>query len=121
VPNRVLLDADVPPAVAVALRQRGHDVVAASGDASLGVIEDRDMLRLATQHRRVLVTFNIADFVEVSRMLANAQEDHAGIILIHSRSYRRTDIGAIVRSLDQLLRSRSDLTNNVLYLTRDRA
>lgn len=119
-PNGVLLDADVPPAVAVALRQRGHDVVAASGNASMEALEDGDMLRLATQQHRVLVTFNIADFLEVARTLANAREDHAGIILIHSQSYRRTDIGAIVRSLDHFLRSRSDLTNNVLYLTRDR-
>ena len=87
----------------------------------LEALDDADMLRLATQQHGVLVTFNIADFVEVARRLANAREDHAGIILIHSQSYRRTEIGAIVGSLDDLLKSRSDLTNNVLYLTRDRS
>ncbi len=120
-PTGALLDTDVPPAVAVGLRQRGHDVVAASGNASLEALEDAQLLRLATQQHRVLVAFNIADFVEVARTLATSQEDHAGIILIHSQSYRRPDIGTIVRSLDHLLKSRSGFTNNVMYLTRDRS
>lgn len=116
-PSGVLLDADVPPAVAIGLRQRGHDVEAASGAASLEGLEDPQLLRLATRQRRVLVTFNIADFIEVATMFANAQEEHAGIILIHSRSYQRTEIGAIVGALDDVLRSRGDFTNAVLYLS----
>jgi len=106
----------MPPAVAVGLRQRGHDAVAAFGDAALEALDDDQLLRVAAQQRRVLVTFNIADFVEAARALAYAREDHAGIILIHSRSYRRTDIGAIVKALDHLLRLRGGFTNSVLYL-----
>lgn len=120
-PNGLLLDADVPPAVAVGLQQRGHDVVAASGDASLEALDDSQLLRLATQQRRVVVTFNIVDFLEVARMFAHAQEHHAGIILIHSRSYRRTDIGAIVRALDRLLRARSGFASSILYLARNQS
>ncbi len=112
----VLLDAGVPPSVALALGQFGHDVVAAAGDASLEMLEDMELLREATRQQRVLVTFNIADFSEVAGTFAHAQQEHAGIILIHSRSYRRTDIGAIARALDQLLRSRDSFTNTVLYL-----
>lgn len=120
-PSGLLLDADMPPAVAVGLQRRGHDVVAASGDASLEALDDSQLLRLATQQRRVIVTFNIVDFLEVARMYANARERHAGIILIHSRSYRRTDIGAIVRALDRLLRARSGFANSILFLTRDQS
>ncbi len=120
-PNGALLDADIPPAVVVGLRQRGHDVIAASGDAALEALDDAQLLRLAAQQRRVLVTFNIADFVEAARTFAYAREGHAGIILIHSRSHRRTDIGAIVKALDSLLRSRSGFTNSVLYLARNQS
>ncbi|MHB8730766.1 MAG: DUF5615 family PIN-like protein [bacterium] len=114
----VLLDADIPPAVAIGLRRAGHDVVAASGDASLEALDDSQLLRLATKQRRVLVTFNIADFIELARTCANTQEDHAGIILVHSGSFRRTEIGPIVTALDGLLKSRSSFTNSVLYLAR---
>jgi hypothetical protein len=102
--------------VAVGLRQCGHDVVVASGDAALEALEDSQLLRVATQQRRVTVTFNIADFAEAARLFAHTREDHAGIILIHSRSYRRTDIGAIVRALDNLLRSHGSFANAVVYL-----
>ena len=118
-PSGVLLDADVPPAVAAGLLQRGHDVVAASGTAALEALEDGQLLRVAARQRRVFVTFNIADFAEVARVFARTREDHAGIILIHSRSYRRTDIGAIVRALDNLLRSHGSFANSILYLARD--
>lgn len=114
----VLLDADIPPAVAAALRQLGHDAVAASGEASLEVLDDTQLLREATRQQRVLVTFNVADFSEATGTFAQAEEDHAGIILIHSRSYRRTDVGGIARALDQALRSHGGFTNSVLYLSR---
>jgi Domain of unknown function (DUF5615) len=117
-PHGALLDADVQPAVAVALRQLGYDVVAASGDAALQTLEDAQLLRLATSQHRVHVTFNIADFAEVARRFAHMAENHAGIILIHSRSYRRTDIGGISRALDTMLRTHGDFTNSALYLTR---
>lgn len=116
--HEVLLDADIPPAVAIGLRRAGHDVAAASGDAAFEALDDFQLLRLATQRRRVLVTFNTADFIELARTCANTREDHAGIILIHSGSFRRTEIGAIVTALDELLKSRSGFTNSVLYLAR---
>ena len=116
-PTRVLLDADVPPAVALPLQQLGYDVVVAAGDAPLEVLEDAELLREAARQQRVLVTFNIGDFAEAARAFAHAQEDHAGIVLIHSRSYRRTDVGAIARAIDRLLRSHASFTNCILYLT----
>jgi predicted nuclease of predicted toxin-antitoxin system len=116
VPGAFLLDADVPPAVADALRKLGHDAVAASGNPTLEALGDAELLREAIRQDRVLVTFNIADFAEAARHLAQAQEDHVGIILIHSRSYPRTKIGAIARALDKIIRSRESMANTVLYL-----
>jgi predicted nuclease of predicted toxin-antitoxin system len=114
----VLLDADVPPAVARALQRAGYDVVAASGDASLEALADSQLLEVATRQHRVLVTFNVADFTELARTCAGAAQDHGGIVLIHSGSFRRTEIGPIADALDRLLKFRSSFTNAVLYLAR---
>lgn len=115
-PGRVLLDADVPPAVGDAVRQLGHDVITASGDSALEPLNDADLLREATRQGRLLVTFNLADFVEAAQAFAHRQEDHGGIVLIHSRTYPRTNIGAIAKALDGLLQSRNNFTNAILYL-----
>lgn len=112
----ILLDADVPPAIGVALAQRGHDAVAASGNPPLEDLSDHDLLREASRQRRVLVTFNVQDFVEAAHQFAHGQEDHHGIILIHSRSFPRTDIGAITDALDALVSSRDSFENALLFL-----
>lgn len=115
-PARVLLDADVPPAVAEALRRRGQDAIPASGNPGLEALADPDLLREATRQKRILVTFNVVDFIEAARGFAQRREDHAGIVLIHSRTHHRTNIGAIARALDALLKSEEEFTNTVLYL-----
>lgn len=115
-PGRILLDADVPPAVAVALAKLGHDVVAASGNAELEALDDVELLREATRQGRVLVSFNIADFIEAARRFAHERENHAGIVLIHSKSYPRTNIGAIAGALDKLIESRENFENSILFL-----
>lgn len=113
---RALLDADVPPAIGDALRQLGHDAVPASGNPALETLNDADLLREATRQGRVLVTFNIVDFTEAARAFAHSEEGHSGIILIHSHTYPRTNIGAIARALDATLQSPRDVTNSVYYL-----
>jgi predicted nuclease of predicted toxin-antitoxin system len=114
--GRVLLDANVPPAVGEALARYGHDVIVASGDPALEVLNDADLLREATRQDRVLVTFNVADFVELARECAHRNEDHMGIIVIHARTYPRKGVGAIAKALDSLLHSHDDFTNVFLYL-----
>ncbi|MGH2359914.1 MAG: DUF5615 family PIN-like protein [bacterium] len=114
-PAGILLDADVPPAVAAALVQRGHDAFAASGDVALEDLRDDDLLREATRQGRVLVTFNVVDFVEVVHRFAHAQEDHGGVVLIHSRSFPRTAIGAIADALDRLMSARDSFLNALLF------
>lgn len=115
-PGWLLLDADVPPSVVATLRKLGHDAGAASGDPALEALGDTELLREATRQNRVLVTFNVADFSEAAKRFAHEQEDHAGIILIHSRSFARTDIGAIARTINGLLRSRESFANDCVYL-----
>jgi hypothetical protein len=48
-----------------------------------GVLErlTREQLDFAVAHRRVLVTFNVADFVREARAYADEERDHCGIIV----------------------------------------
>ncbi len=117
-PPALLLDADVPPRLADALRTRGYDVVASSGDPSLESLSDAGLLAEALRQDRILVTFNVVDFVALTRDLARVNRAHAGVILIHARTFQRSDIGGIARGLDALLQSRRDLRNTVFYLSR---
>ncbi len=117
----LLLDADVPPALADALRKLRYDVLAASGDPALGSLSDSDLLAEATRQGRVVVTFNVVDFVVLTQELARADRAHAGVILIHSRTFKRSDVGGIARHLDALVRSRRDLRNAVVYLSKQDA
>ncbi len=120
-PPALLLDADVPPALADALQKLGYDVLAASGDPALGSLSDAELLAEATRQDRVVVTFNVVDFVALTRELARANRAHAGVILIHSRTFKRSDVGGIARHLDALVRSRRDLRNAVIYLSKQDA
>jgi hypothetical protein len=117
----LLLDADVPPALADTLRKLRDDVLAAAGDPVLGSLSDSDLLAEATRQGRVVVTFNVVDFVALTQELARADRAHAGVILIHSRTFKRSDVGGIARHLDALVRSRRDLRNAVVYLSKQGA
>ena len=90
--------------------------MAASSIPALEALNDAELLRGATRQGRVVATFNVVDFIEAARQFAQRGEDHAGIILIHSRTYRRTDVGRLAKALDALLRSRQDFVNSVLFL-----
>ena len=119
-PPAVLLDADVPPALAEALRARGHDVVAASGSTVLESLSDADLLAEAMRQGRVLLTFNVVDFVALTRDLAHTGRSHAGVILVHARTFRRSDIGGLAEGADALLRSLDDFRDTVVFLTGQR-
>jgi len=119
VPPALLLDADVPHAPADALQKLGYDVLAASGDPALGSLSDSDLLAAeVTRQGRVVVTFNVVDFVALTRELARAYRAHTGVILIHSRTFKRSDVGGIATRLGALVRSRRDLRNAVVYLSK---
>jgi predicted nuclease of predicted toxin-antitoxin system len=77
VPQALLLDADVPPALGRARRDLDHDVVEASGHPALQSLTDADILAEAHRSGRVLVTFNVADSVVLTRELARAGRAHS--------------------------------------------
>lgn len=79
---RLFLDAHISgPRIAGALRERGHDVHAADEDRSLEGWGDENLLALATQERRIMVTFDVKDFPGIVQRWAEAQRSHAGCMI----------------------------------------
>ncbi len=100
---RLLLDAHVSgPRVGVLLQERGHDVLALDQEPELEGLADDDVLALATDEERILVTHNIRDFPEIVRDWMEAQRFHAGVILVYGidHSEFQTIAGGIERWLD---------------------
>jgi predicted nuclease of predicted toxin-antitoxin system len=80
---RLLLDANLSPrGVAARLRQSRHDVLALAEDAAYEGLSDPQALELAAAERRILITRNSRDFAPLARQWAEAQQPHAGLILI---------------------------------------
>jgi predicted nuclease of predicted toxin-antitoxin system len=104
---RLLLDANLSPKrVGSALEKRGHDVVSLAADATLGTLDDPQVLELAAEQSRILVSRNTRDFAPLLREWAEAGRHHAGCILIWTLAHH--EFGAILRGVTRLLRERAD-------------
>lgn len=81
---RFLLDAHVSgPRVGRRLKEKGHDVRALDQEPELEGLDDEEVLTLAADDERVLVTHNVRDFPSILREWAAAQRSHAGVILVY--------------------------------------
>jgi hypothetical protein len=99
---RLLLDANLSPKrVGAALEKRGHDVLSLGSDAALGALDDPQVLELATQQDRILVTRNSRDFAPLLREWAEAGRHHAGCILIWTLGHH--EFGAIIDGVERLV------------------
>ena len=80
---RILLDAHISGQnVGVPLRVRGHEVRAVDDERELDRCPDQELLALATEEERVLVTFDVHDFPMIVREWAEAGRTHAGCAII---------------------------------------
>ena len=77
---QLFLDEDIRPLLAAILRERGYDAVGCGEVGRLGE-EDPDQLAWATQEGRVLVTYNIRDYVPMASAWAAERRPHAGILV----------------------------------------
>jgi hypothetical protein len=64
------------------LRERGHDAFALDEHKDLEGLDDPDVLSLAAQQERVLVTHNVRDFPDILRDWAEEGRDHAGCTIL---------------------------------------
>jgi Domain of unknown function (DUF5615) len=101
---RLLLDAHVSGrSVGRPLIEKGHDVRALDGEPEHEGLADDDVLELAAEDERILVSHNVADFPEILRDWATAGRAHAGVILVYGIDHREFGlvIGGIERWLDR--------------------
>jgi predicted nuclease of predicted toxin-antitoxin system len=99
---RLLLDAHVSgPRVGRRLQARGHDIRALDQEPALEGLDDEEVMALAWEERRILVTHNIRDFPDILREWAAAQRSHAGAILAYGIDHR--EFALIVSGIERWL------------------
>jgi predicted nuclease of predicted toxin-antitoxin system len=96
---RVLLDAHVSGRrIGAALRKRGHDVLAVAEQRELDGASDEELMELASAERRILVTFDVADFPRICREWLETGRPHHGCAVVVG--IRHGEFGAIMRALE---------------------
>jgi hypothetical protein len=105
------------PIVGRTLRDRRHDVLAVDQSPELRELVDPELLRLAKEESRILVTSNVGDFMEHVTEWAHAGESHAGIILV-AYQVTRGRFGLLIRGIEQLLEgtSQAQWTDRIRWL-----
>ena len=105
------------PVVDVALRERGHDVLAVDQSPELRELEDPELLRLAKEEGRILVTSNVGDFMEHITAWAHAGESHEGVIMVVYQA-TRARFGVLIRGIEELLEgtSQEQWTDRIRWL-----
>ncbi len=99
---RLLLDANLSPRrIGSALHAAGHDVLPLAEDATLEGLDDPVVLELAASQQRILVTRNSRDFAPLAREWAEAQRQHAGLILIWTLDHNQ--FGEIITGVERLI------------------
>lgn len=97
----LLLDEMLPAIIAERLCAKGHDVAAVVADSALVGLPDDQILASATSTGRALVTVNIKDFVPLDARYRAADQVHAGLILVSTKTFPqdRTYVTAITTAL----------------------
>jgi predicted nuclease of predicted toxin-antitoxin system len=99
---RFLLDAHVSgPKIGRRLAEKGHDVRALDQEPALEGLDDDDVLALASQERRILVTHNIRDFPGILREWATGARSHTGAILVYGIDH--SEFEPILRGIERWL------------------
>lgn len=109
---RLLLDENVTPDLARALRHRGFDAVHAE-DRGLKATDDALVFAAAVREGRAVLTQNVRDFVPIVREYAERGERHFGLIVSPERNLREFLTGTL-RLLAR--RSAEDLRDAVVWI-----
>jgi hypothetical protein len=104
---RLLLDAHLSGRVVGRhLREQGHDVLALDEQKNLEGLDDPDVLELATQEGRILLTHNVKDFPDILRDWADEGREHAGCIILVG--IQLGQFGQLTRSINAALAGASE-------------
>ncbi|HEV2858495.1 MAG TPA: DUF5615 family PIN-like protein [Solirubrobacterales bacterium] len=113
---KLLLDEQISGKVAVRLRERGRDVIAAAEDPSLRGLSDPDLFEVAQEQGRALLTYNRADFEPVTREFAQAGREHHGLVLIHPTRFPSWEFTRLARAAEGLLDGPDLGTSSLVWL-----
>ena len=105
---RLLLDANLSvKRIGAALSDRGHDVRGIAEQADLEGLADAAVLELAAADTRILITRNGRDFAPLCRAWAEADREHAGVMLVWTLSGHQFSAiaEAVERWLDEVPRA----------------
>ena len=98
-----------------ALRSRNVDILTAF---EAGMIECADLqhLAFATEHNRVLYSFNVRDFYALHTAFLEQSKSHAGLMLVRQQYY---SIGEQTRRVLKVIANRSteEMLNRVEFLS----
>jgi hypothetical protein len=102
--------------LARAMQSHGLDVVSPS-DAGMIRRSDEEHLTYASQNKRVLYSFNVADYCRLHAEWRNAGTVHAGILLAHQ--WRRHSVGTQLRGMLRLATQASadEMRSRLEYLS----
>jgi hypothetical protein len=106
---KALLDEQLSPQIAARLRDKGYDVEAVAERTDLVGSTDREVLELATQEGRTVVTNNVKDFRPLAARWLAQGRIHAGLILVPPTWTRtRAAVSALAHAIEQVLRDHPD-------------
>jgi hypothetical protein len=114
---RYFLDEDVSYRVAEGLRARGIDALSVH-DVRRSALSDEQQLTFSTEHERVLVTYNRADYQRLDEEWRAAGRRHSGILWCSERSLPRRSIGGRVTALQATATSFDSLQGICMPLVR---
>ena len=83
----LLLDEMFTDDIAQQLRTKGYDVISVVADPALVGLPDDQILAYAIAEGRALVTANIKDFVPSDARYCAADQSHAGLILVSTKTF----------------------------------
>ena len=92
---KLLLDENIPTALAHQLRRHGWDAVHAN-EIGLKRAPDPQVLKRAVEENRVVVTFNSKDFIHLDANYRRERSSHPGIIVSPERP-----IGELLRRIEE--------------------
>lgn len=120
---RLLLDAQFSGRVVGRhLRSQGHDVVALNEHREFEGIDDAEVLTLATEDGRLLVTHNVHDFPDILREWAEAGHEHAGCVIVVGIGLDQ--FGLLIRSIEAAIERvprQEDWLNRSMHVGRSAA
>jgi hypothetical protein len=117
----LLLDEMFTDDIAQQLRTKGYDAISVVAAPALVGLPDDQILAYATTEGRALVTANIKDFIPLDTRYRAADQSHAGLILVSTKTFpqSRGFPSAVATALAALLSDTAKIQpGQVLFLTR---